>query len=187
PTAPYWTGFDGPNCFWGGLGYDETTDDFLVVVGWRSSGNKNQWHYFSVRTNSWKEIEVSHLPPHEPNTYCAVFCNGAIHWLAWKGPDVGITIVAFDVARKHLSMMSLPMVSLRDIQGCPKRMLNLFGGCLGISYRTKDRKAGLWVMKEYNVESSWTKLNVVLPGDDVIYFLLCFTNGGEFVGMQFNN
>ncbi|MED6166861.1 hypothetical protein PIB30_113467, partial [Stylosanthes scabra] len=35
PTAPYWTGFDGPNCFWGGLGYDETTDDFLVVVGWR--------------------------------------------------------------------------------------------------------------------------------------------------------
>ncbi|MED6172377.1 hypothetical protein PIB30_049519 [Stylosanthes scabra] len=97
-----------------------------------------------------------------------------------------MVIVAFDVAGKHLSIMSLQLLSLPDMQGCCIFKLNLFGGCLGISYRTKDRKAGLWVMKEYNRESSWTKLNVVLPCDDGMFFLLCFTNGGELVGMQCN-
>ncbi|MED6225696.1 hypothetical protein PIB30_096149 [Stylosanthes scabra] len=82
--------------------------------------------------------------------------------------------------------MSLQLLSLPDMQGCCIFKLNLFGGCLGISYLTKDTKVGLWVMKEYNRESSWTKPNVVLPCDDGMFFLLCFTNGGELVGMRFN-
>ncbi|MED6209943.1 hypothetical protein PIB30_059466 [Stylosanthes scabra] len=127
------------------------------------------------RTNSWNEIECGHLPGHLPMSYCAIFCNGAIHWLA------NIGIVAFDVARKHLYIMSLP-----DMKYCFNWKLDLFGGCLGISYLTNNWKIGLWVMKEYNVESSWTKPNGVLPCDDELFFFLCFTNGGELVGIQNN-
>ncbi|MED6112418.1 hypothetical protein PIB30_061538 [Stylosanthes scabra] len=82
--------------------------------------------------------------------------------------------------------MSLPMLSLPDMQDCFNWKLDLFGGCLGIFYLTNNWKIGLWVMKEYNMESSWTKPNVVLPCDDGMLFLLCFTNGGELVGMQYN-
>ncbi|MED6171441.1 hypothetical protein PIB30_040738 [Stylosanthes scabra] len=190
PTAPCWTGFDGTNLLWGGLGYDESTDDFFVVVGlgWRSGFEdiRFQWHYFSVRTNSWKEIECGHLPPHFPLNECGVFCNGAIHWLAMKDTAFNDIIVSFDIAGKHLSMMSLPILSFPEMQGCHDWRLKVFGGCLGISYLKKNWKIGLWVMKEYNMESSWTKPNVVLPCDDGMFFLLCFTNGGELVGMQYN-
>ncbi|MED6155568.1 hypothetical protein PIB30_006437 [Stylosanthes scabra] len=188
PTVPCWTGFDWTNRLWGGLGYDESTDDFFVVVGWRMAFEYvgTQWAYFSVRTNSWNEIECGHLPSHSALYECGVFRKGAIHWLARKVTASDIVIVAFDVARKHLSIMSLPILSLPDMQGCFNCRLNLFGGCLGIYYMTKDWEVDLWVMKEYNVESSWTKQNVMLTCYDGMFFFLCFTNGGELVGMQQN-
>ncbi|XP_057746171.1 F-box/kelch-repeat protein At3g23880-like [Arachis stenosperma] len=163
---------------WGGLGYDESCDDYLVVVGWGGIGHKwkPQWEYFSVRTNFWKEIECGHLPPHLVTVDCALFCNGVLYWLAVKDMEVNFVIVAFDLAGKHLSMVSFPT------SGGSRRLLKLFAGCLGISYLnfTEDQKTEIWVMKEL----SWTRLNVVLPYAHVIH-PLCFTKG-ELVGTKNN-
>ncbi|XLR61379.1 hypothetical protein S83_012051 [Arachis hypogaea] len=177
PDAPCWMGFGSSNNLWGGLGYDESSDDYLVVVGWGDGHEwRPQWEYFSVRTNSWKEIESGHLPPHLVTVDCALFCNGILYWLAVKDMGVNFVIVAFDLAGKHLSMVSFPT------SGSSRRLLKLFAGCLGISYLnfTEDQKIEIWVMKEL----SWTKLNVVLPYVHGIH-PLCFTKG-ELVGTKNN-
>ncbi|XP_057746787.1 F-box/kelch-repeat protein At3g23880-like [Arachis stenosperma] len=185
PDVPCWMGFGSSNNLWGGLGYDESCDDYLVVVGWGDGHEwRPHWEYFSIRTNSWKEIECGHLPPHLVTIDCAVFCNGILYWLAVKNMEVNFVIVAFDLAGKHLSMVSFPK------SGGSRRLLKLFAGCLGISYLnfTEDQKIEIWVMKEL----SWTKLNVVLPYAHGIYPLcapgihpLCFTKG-ELVGTKDN-
>ncbi|XP_015952686.1 F-box/kelch-repeat protein At3g23880 [Arachis duranensis] len=174
--VPSWVGFFGSsNKLWGGLGYDESCDDYLVVVGW---GNDQEWEphweYFSVRTNSWEEIECGHLPPHLVTIDCALFCNGVLYWLAVKYMKVNV-VIAFDLAGKHLSMVSFPTSG-------GSRLLKLFAGCLGISYLnfTEDQKIEIWVMKEL----SWTRLNVVLPYAYGIH-PLCFTKG-ELVGTKNN-
>ncbi|XP_057755685.1 F-box/kelch-repeat protein At3g23880-like [Arachis stenosperma] len=143
PDALCWMGFGSSNNLWGGLGYDESSDDYLVVVGWVD---------------------------------CALFCNGILYWLAVKDMGVNFVIVAFDLAGKHLSMVSFPT------SGSSRRLLKLFAGCLGISYLnfTEDQKIEIWVMKEL----SWTKLNVVLPYAHGIH-PLCFTKG-ELVGIKNN-
>ncbi|MED6209941.1 hypothetical protein PIB30_059464 [Stylosanthes scabra] len=40
-------------------------------------------------------------------------------------------------------------------------------------------------MKEYKVESSWTKLDIVLPSDYYDINPVCFTDGGELVGTKY--
>ncbi|XP_057732636.1 F-box/kelch-repeat protein At3g23880-like [Arachis stenosperma] len=175
PDASCWTGSDN---LWGGLGYDESSDDYLVVVGWGNGHEwRPQWEYFSVRTNSWKTIECGHLPPHLVTVESALFCNGVLYWLAVKDMEVNFVIVAFDLARKHLSLVSFPT------SGGSGRLLNLFAGCLGLYYLnfTEDhQKFEIWVMKEL----SWTKLNVVLPYAHGIH-PLCLTKG-ELVGIKNN-
>nr|XP_025676551.1 F-box/kelch-repeat protein At3g23880 isoform X2 [Arachis hypogaea] len=173
PDASCWTGSDN---LWGGLGYDESSDDYLVVVGWGNGHEwRPQWEYFSVRTNSWKKIECGHLPPHLVTIESALFCNGVLYWLAVKDMEVKFVIVAFDLAGKHLSLVSFPTSG--------GRLLNLFAGCLGLYYLnfTEDhQKFEIWVMKEL----SWTKLNVVLPYAHGIH-PLCLTKG-ELVGIKNN-
>ncbi|XLQ99404.1 hypothetical protein S83_065603 [Arachis hypogaea] len=161
------------NNLWSGLGYDESSDDYLVVVGWHQL--RPQWQYFSVRTNSWKEIECGHLPLYLVDDDSARFCNGVLYWLAFKDIALNFLIVAFDIAGKHLSIVSFPT------SGSFGR--GLFAGCLGLSYLnfTEDQKFEIWVMKE----SSWTKLNVVLPLDHGIHPLY-FTKG-ELVGTKNND
>ncbi|RYR40119.1 hypothetical protein Ahy_A09g045795 isoform B [Arachis hypogaea] len=175
PDASCWT--DSIN-LWGGLGYDESSDDYLIVVGWGDGHEwRPQWEYFSVRTNSWKKIECGHLPPHLVTIESALFCNGVLYWLAVKDMEVNFVIVAFDLAGKHLSLVSFPT------SGGSGRLLNLFAGCLGLYYLnfTEDhQKFEIWVMKEL----SWTKLNVVLPYAHGIH-PLCLTKG-ELVGIKNN-
>ncbi|MED6171440.1 hypothetical protein PIB30_040737 [Stylosanthes scabra] len=153
PNAPCWRGFHRKNYSWSSLGYDETSDDYLLVIGWWDvSPLGSWWGYFSVRTNSWKEIQCDHCPAMYVVSHIGLFFNGAIHWLAVK--DTGIcpmdmVIVVFDLAAKHVSMIPLPMVTLLDMQGGSEWKLKLLGGCLGICYSMDDCKTEIWVMKQY--------------------------------------
>ncbi|MED6112417.1 hypothetical protein PIB30_061537 [Stylosanthes scabra] len=184
PDVP-WTGFHEAQHLWGGFGYDESTDDYFVVAGWVGGNDCTLlWFYFSVRTNSWNKIECDRHPKSAIyDDDRALFYNGAIHWLAVKIVDFKHVIVAFDLAGKNLSMISLPTDILVYSR---KRKLVVLGGCLGISYFNKDGKTEIFIMKEYKVESSWTKLDIVLPCDYYDINPVCFTNGGELVGTKSN-
>ncbi|MED6154289.1 hypothetical protein PIB30_110850, partial [Stylosanthes scabra] len=143
----YWT-----SCFRGGVVYDKFNDDYLVVMGSiRVNGHvirgkpKSQWKLFSIRTNSWKDIEGGDYFIPSPIHQCqlGLLYNEAIHWLESK-----------------LSLLG-------------------GGGCFGICMMN-NKFPEIWVMREYKVESSWTKLNIMFPCRNL--FPLCCTKSDEVVG-----
>lgn len=163
----------GPsNSFHFELGYDFSTDDYKVV-GIRSS-DKSTIEIFSLKTNSWRTIQLT-LPSLGGQGF---FLNGALHWLS-QGELGKNVIVSFDLAaEKFLEVVQLPdydHTRTYDQQFC------ILGGCLSILNDCGDF-LDLWVMKEYGVKGSWTKLVAIsrdkLPHE---YGLspLCFSKNGE--------
>lgn len=177
------------------LAYDPSTDDYLVVQAShppRSGNYATCMEFFSVRANAWKQIETKNLsyrkcsPNHCPTNYveCEVgsVLNGAIHWLAFNCNLSTELIVTFDVTEKSFSEILLPLrFNYSAFQHC---LLGVRGELLSLSavwYVSVE----IWVMKEYKVQSSWTR-NIVVSYDSHIlrgyFFPICSTKNGDIVG-----
>ncbi|CAJ2634492.1 unnamed protein product [Trifolium pratense] len=172
-------------CYLYGFGYDQSRDDYLVVLMSYDTTLANvssHLEVFSLRDNKWKEIEGINLPymnaSDDPRT--GSFFNGAIHWLAY-GVDLSVNlIVAFDLMERKLLEMSLPDDFYYELSFCE---LWVFGDFLSLCVMGDDT-VEIWVMKEYKVHSSWTK-TLVLPTQ---YFSpLCLTKSGDIVGADGGN
>ena len=100
-----------------------------------------------------------------------LFFNGAIHWIATQNNDVFANlIVVFDLMERSFTKIALPhdFHIECDFDRCE---LKVFGGFLCLCAASlSDFVGDIWVMKEYKVESSWTKLHIVVPSE--------FTFGG---------
>ncbi|RHN39071.1 putative F-box domain-containing protein [Medicago truncatula] len=90
-----------------GFGYDQSTNDYLVVSMSCDPALANissHLEFFSLRANTWKEIEGIHFPyinaSHDPRV--GSLFSGSIHWLAFRH-DLSINvIVAFDLTERKL-------------------------------------------------------------------------------------
>ncbi|CAJ2655459.1 unnamed protein product [Trifolium pratense] len=99
-----------------GFGYDQSRDDYLVVVLYHDPTVANSFsshlEFFSIRDNRWKEIEGTHLPSYDLIYSKGLLFNGVIHWLALRSDlesDLEIkVIVAFDLTERKLFEMPLP-------------------------------------------------------------------------------
>ncbi|XP_062005047.1 F-box/kelch-repeat protein At3g06240-like [Rosa rugosa] len=128
-----------------GVGYLSATDDYKIFIA------TDVYAIFSSRAQAWKKLEVySESPP----SYRGTLLNEALHWLNQENG-----IVAFDLAHEKFSKMTMPNFD--------ERSLNQFG-YLGVSaegwlsfalslWNARDC-IQVWVMKEYGVHDSWTKL-----------------------------
>ncbi|KAI4345539.1 hypothetical protein L6164_012652 [Bauhinia variegata] len=162
-----------------GLGYDPSTDDYLIVIAsYDLEGEYGETHFefFSLKTHCWKNLEGDGFPyiNHMDDTRAGSLINGAIHWLAFR-PDVSqIVIVGFDLIEKNLMEVPLPDTDDIYIDDCH---LVVLGGFLCLC----DTDGSTWVMKEYGVRSSWTKLDKVdIPTS--YYLPICHTKCGHTVG-----
>ncbi|KAL4322751.1 hypothetical protein HN51_067906 [Arachis hypogaea] len=182
PDLDFWNlDFPCSSFFCGGVGYENSTDDYLIVIGSIKAMLKPWWKFFSLRTNSWKEIEGGDrfFPCFPLHRQLGLVYNEAIHWLAihtGSDDEHSFVIVAFDIATKTLSMFPLPYP--QDTRNCELSLMG-GGGCFGM-WIMNNTAPEIWVMKEYKVESSWTKLNIVLP----LYrgvIPLCFADSGDEV------
>lgn len=156
-----------------GFAYLSSTDDYKLLIAIRILGdqeeeeeNQTQAYVFSSKANSWKRIESP-----DP-LYCniqnkGILSNGVLHWV---GQGLDVEIVAFDVAAEEFRTMPLP-----DDHGSYFRELGVFGGCLCAFDDENASPTGfidLWVMKEYDVGDSWTKLFTLRVSDlpeNIIY------------------
>ncbi|AES87257.1 galactose oxidase [Medicago truncatula] len=69
-----------------GFGYDQSRDDYLVVsLSYNPSAFSTHLKFFSVRDNTWKEIEGNYFP-YGVLSSCreGLLFNGVIHWLALR-------------------------------------------------------------------------------------------------------
>jgi F-box interacting protein len=169
-----------------GFGYDQSTDDYLVIsISKATYCHPLYLYFFSLRANTWKQIETEYRyynPPEPQGDGVGLLFNGAIHWFGFrKDNDLEETvIVVFDLTERKLSYIHFP----HDFDPAGNdRGLWVFGEFLSIwsvddDYDTVD----IWVMKEYKLHSSWTK-TIVLPivEDHECCVPLCSTKSGDIV------
>ncbi|RYR60217.1 hypothetical protein Ahy_A04g017284 [Arachis hypogaea] len=163
-----------------GFGYDSSQDDYLLLVAWRDC--KRQYHLdcFSLRTNSWINLDAA-VPKLVgfvgSNCYhsCGLFFNGAFHWV----PNFRDAIVIFDLKEMTFSTISAP-----EQLSCSYPSLALLGGCLALSTPNDDcLNTDVWVMKEYKVHSSWTLYQI--PCED--FKPLCLSSNRDIIGRGYTS
>ncbi|KRH37748.1 hypothetical protein GLYMA_09G086500v4 [Glycine max] len=92
--------------------------------------------------------------------------NGTLHWLLHNDDDNCSKIIAFDVIKRKLSEIPLPFYDFFNLRS----KLNLL-------------MAEVWMMKEYKVQSSWTK-SLLFSIDPLSHFSpICFTKNGQIFGI----
>ena len=169
-----------------GFGYDQSTNDYLLVsmsyFPFVQFGNISPHiELFSVRANTWKEIDSTHFPYRKTSDEDpSIFNNGAIHWLAYHLDSDKCVIVVFDLMERKLCDMYLP----DDFNRRPNdRGLWVFGEFLSLWAMYYDKNiVEIWVMKEYKVHSSWTN-TLVLSITGIPYFSpVCCTKSGDIIG-----
>ncbi|KAL4376894.1 hypothetical protein GQ457_02G032200 [Hibiscus cannabinus] len=133
-----------------GFGFDSRTIDYkLLVVGVYKDGSWIQPYLFSLNENCWKRVnafstnyELLPRPLH--------FVNGAVHWSGFRERNNGEyihAILGFGLSPFDLSIME-------------------YGESLIVvaTHRIAIVFLELWVMKEYGVVESWTKVLTLHTG-----------------------
>ncbi|KAM5584122.1 F-box protein CPR1-like [Rosa sericea] len=157
-----------PQCLlYYGFGYLSATDDYKVIAnfevfevsddnydGDEVEGKEKEMHIFSSKANIWKRTEApldSNIaaPLHSNIEYEGTLSNEALHWLE---PEDNLGVLAFDLAKEEFRRLPLPRILDGDF-----RELRAFGDCL-CAFDCANVDVDLWVMKEYGVADSWTKL-----------------------------
>jgi F-box interacting protein len=169
------------DCYLYGFGYDHSRDDYMVV-SLSNDDNSSHLKIFSLRDNTWKEIEGTRSLPYKSNdeypTIGFLF-NGAIHWLVThRGSGVKV-IVAFDLMERKLLEITIPTVFNNHY--IEEFDLWVYGEFLSI-WIMRNSIVEIWVMKEYKVGSSWAK-TLDLPIGAIPYFSPIYsTKNGDIFG-----
>ncbi|KAL2337361.1 hypothetical protein Fmac_011807 [Flemingia macrophylla] len=170
-----------------GFGYDPSTDDYIVAQASCDLYGLIRVELFSLRDNAWKEMEGVHLSKinNGNDRRNGTFLNdsNAIHWLTFRYDVLEHFILAFDLIKRKFSEVPLPVGFKEncDFNFCDFGVLGEFLSLCAGGYNCA---AEIWVMKEYKVQASWTKI-IVVPIDQIptrYFTLICSTKGGDIVG-----
>ncbi|KAL5843324.1 hypothetical protein ACOSQ4_009282 [Xanthoceras sorbifolium] len=157
-----------------GFGYDVASDDYKLVriIGNQSSTKlvtifgqvhrpSTKFTVYSLRANSWRWIEdlpddCSFYSFHQSS---GTLVAGTLNWMesieSRKSTDL---IISFDLKSEKFCKVSVPDKTTTKV-GKWDTVLNVLGGCLCLSCNHHRKKVfDIWVMKEYGVKDSWTKL-----------------------------
>ncbi|KAL2578004.1 hypothetical protein AAZV13_16G172200 [Glycine max] len=165
-----------------GFGYDSSTDDY-VIVKLKIDGWCTEVHCFSLRTNSWSRILGTALY-YPVDLGHGAFFNGALHWFVRRcnGRRQAV-IISFDVTERGLFEIPLPPDFAVKDQICDLRVME---GCLCLCGANIGRETTIWMMKEYKVQSSWTRLIVPIHNQCHpflrVFYPICLTKKDEFLG-----
>lgn len=166
-----------------GFGYDPSKDDYLItIIPFSSSFSAEiETHVFSFKTASWNSVLVN-FPYSDPGNCLAVragsLVNETLHWLVLPKEKKVLVILAFD--QVHRSFSEISLLDHLSTEKCRVCGLRVMGGCLGVCYSVEGSgTTEIWVMKEYKVQSSWTKL-IVVPTCE--FSPICMTKDGGIFG-----
>lgn len=148
----------------------------LQELGIADSGRKSHCHVYTLGTGSWRNIE--NVQFHGFIIGDAIFLEGNLHFVSEDGSDV---VYCLDIEKERLKSFPSPPLDI-DYR---KATINLYNGCLCVCDNTEEFDVKVWVMKNYGVEKSWTKL-VEITEDPIsslgnyfntVYFVRVFVDG----------
>lgn len=150
-----------------GFGYDSVSDDYkLVRIVVLRGKEDDSVHYevkvYSLESNSWHRVGKF---PHYPylNRVGGVLASGNLHWVVNEETEHGETnlIVSFDLGCEEYGLVVQPEFTNTKFH----LDVEVLGGCLSLICNYYLTNVDIWVMKEYGVKESWTKLiSVPQPG-----------------------
>ena len=150
------------------FGHDPHNDDYKVVrIAQFCEGDRPlliigiEVKIYSLKLQAWKKV-AEQGPNMLPwiSSSPAVSTNGAAHWLTIPDRSVpGQEILAFDFSNNEKFLFYKTPVQPIDTDDIQKTGLGVLGGCLCFVVNDcKNMYHDVWLMKEYGVESSWTKV-----------------------------
>ena len=173
-----------------GLGYHSQNNDFKILRIVYFEGSKArpaEAEVYTLSTDSWRKFVIS--LESEPNIGSineidqlrCLFFNGALHSIVFTGEQK--FILSFDVNDERFREIMLPQNYVDEKFEITFDILAVFKGSLAsfvcIEGQEGDRDiCYIWVMREYGVVESWTKINV--PLHLVNMFFGC-TDSGELL------
>ncbi|AES64386.2 putative F-box domain-containing protein [Medicago truncatula] len=193
-----------------GFGYDHVMDDYKVIryvefdslsfydimsrglseqeASWKDVPMEPLWEIYSLRSNSWKKLDVDMSMVMSPETReetVRFYMDGMCHW--WdkieKDSDDGETyFVSFDVTNEVCFTTPMPsdIDDTFDIR-LVKRQLVMLNRSIGlISYSGETNTLHVSILGEIGVKESWTKLFIVGSLPHVKYPIEAGKNGDIF-------
>ncbi|GMJ08343.1 hypothetical protein like AT3G06240 [Hibiscus trionum] len=151
-----------------GFGFDFVNDDYKVVR--LGCGTVS---VYSLRTDSWRM--VCHFPYYDNVRKSGVLLNGAIHWMTCygDGADLKCVVAAFSLEKEVFLEMLAPNIVKYSFEF----VLGVLNGCLCVLHNHHQMHDDFWVMTEYGVGESWTKLTLSLSYNCMKP--LCLVQNGE--------
>lgn len=136
-----------------GFGYDEINDDYNVVAILRALNHvKIETKVYSLKSDKWRRIED--IPGCFPFYSWGKYVDRKLHWPGYSGKQ-DRAVVSFDLAQAKYGELKLPT----NGEGASFPVLGVLGRCLSVTYEyQRSNTVDLWVMKEYGVMESWTKI-----------------------------
>ncbi|XP_060195479.1 F-box protein CPR1-like [Lycium barbarum] len=139
-----------------GLGYDPTSDDYKVFkVPEEDEDAPNE--ILSLKTGSWRKIFVGRCCIESFGMDYLAFLQGTFHWLSYLG--CGMSMITFNISNEVFG--ELPLPGEMRFNGHIDQGVAVLGGMLSVNYfgeKESNTIFDLWVMKDYGVKESWTKL-----------------------------
>jgi F-box interacting protein len=166
---------DKPFVFYGkgfpffAFGHDPINDDYKVmriVMFFRQIRGSIQrvceLKIYSLRAHSWKRVEKEWpLELITRSTPRSVSLNGAFYWLVTPWCGSSETLLAFDLATEEFRKCT---TSFNSAPGNSNLVLAVLKGCICVSVNVYHTLVDVWVMNEYMVASSWTRLYTIVQG-----------------------
>jgi len=168
-----------------GFGFDAKTNDYKVVrivrlLDLDLEECPPEIDVYSLSTGAWRNISHLGLPYVIMGRATQAYLNGAAHWIGADMEKRCMMLVSFHIGDELFHSMSLPA-------GIPFWPRHLEPAVIQGSLSLVEKKVSgyekswcIWVMKEYGVASSWTKLFDVGNGERVDR-LIGFRKEGELL------
>ncbi|XP_059316547.1 F-box/kelch-repeat protein At3g23880-like [Lycium ferocissimum] len=143
-----------------GFGYDEVHDDYKVVAIFREiSKRKYDAKIYSLKSDSWRTLDDFQGKILFNEYSSGKLVNGKLHWVTTGGDDRVITSI--DLVDEKCRKVMEPYYG--------EESLYLTLGVLESDFSvvlSNHERMDVWVMKEYGVKESWTKLYTIIkcPG-----------------------
>nr|XP_023884339.1 F-box protein At3g07870-like isoform X1 [Quercus suber] len=145
-----------------GFGFDPKTKDYKVISvtllkSLDLERTRPQVEIYTLSTGQWRMLRTGLAPitlfRRQPQT----FINGALHWVASRGSDNNLHnfVLVFDLGEEIFHEILLP--EFPGHMGLKYGSVSVYRNSIAF-FRKDDDFLQIWVMKEYGVVSSWTKV-----------------------------
>ncbi|XP_015947197.1 F-box/kelch-repeat protein At3g23880-like [Arachis duranensis] len=158
-----------------GFGYDHVNDKYklFLVEEKKSGGSVTRIFTFGPKC-TWRTIQDFQYNKAILMNMVGLFVSGigTLNWLLC-GLTSFVAVLSLDLVKETYSQFSLPSRDSDDALRVLPR-LGILRGCLAVCYETKKTHWTLWIMKEYGLPQSWTKLAIIPHHPLLVEPLSCY-------------